>query len=169
MTTLLTIDTRRPADINDMYVGQSEARTKALFSLSRRLSPCIIFIDEAESLLGSRGGFSSGNAAHRQVLTGRFYAAPTSGSHAEPMTFSTEFMQEMDGLTSSGANKEARVSVVAATNRPFVSRSHWWSPDRGDWLNETIHSFSGHGRGCSATIATKVRDDGLDITSTNGR
>lgn len=59
-----------PADINDMYVGQSEARTKALFSLSRRLSPCIIFIDEAESLLGSRGGFSSGNAAHRQVLTG---------------------------------------------------------------------------------------------------
>jgi SpoVK/Ycf46/Vps4 family AAA+-type ATPase len=57
-----------------MYVGQSEARTKALFSLSRRLSPCIIFIDEAESLLGSRGGFSSGNAAHRQVLTGELRA-----------------------------------------------------------------------------------------------
>jgi hypothetical protein len=32
----------------------------------------------------------------------------------------TEFMQEMDGLTSAGSNREARVSVVAATNRPFV-------------------------------------------------
>ena len=31
-----------------------------------------------------------------------------------------EFMQEMDGLTSAGSNREARVSVVAATNRPFV-------------------------------------------------
>jgi len=33
-------------------------------------------------------------------------------------------MQEMDGLTSAGSNREARVSVVAATNRPFVSASN---------------------------------------------
>jgi hypothetical protein len=46
-------------------------------------------------------------------------------------TVRTEFMQEMDGLTSSGANKEARVSVVAATNRPFVSGAEFESATAG--------------------------------------
>lgn len=31
----------------------------------------------------------------------------------------TEFMQEMDGLSSSIANKDKRVVVIGATNRPF--------------------------------------------------
>lgn len=88
-----------PGDINDMYVGQSEAKVKALFSLARKLSPSIVFIDEAESLLSSRGSSMSKSAAHQSTLT--------------------EFMQEMDGLTSAKDNTDTRVSVVAATNRPF--------------------------------------------------
>lgn len=31
----------------------------------------------------------------------------------------TEFMQEMDGLSSAIANKDKRVVVIGATNRPF--------------------------------------------------
>ena len=42
------------ADITDMYVGQTEKAIKGLFSLARKLSPCIIFIDEAESLFRQR-------------------------------------------------------------------------------------------------------------------
>jgi hypothetical protein len=71
-------------------------------------------------------------------------------------TFCTEFMQEMDGLTSSGANKEARVSVVAATNRPFVSCRYCWRYRYRS--SQLIYDCPplGHGRSGITTTSTKV-------------
>lgn len=71
---------------------------RSVFSLARRLSPCVVFIDEIDALFGARLGAreSSGSIAHRGVIT--------------------EFMQEMDGLTSS---KDDNIIVIGATNRPF--------------------------------------------------
>lgn len=43
------------ASINDMWVGNSEKNVRAVFSLARKLSPVVVFLDEADSLLGSRG------------------------------------------------------------------------------------------------------------------
>lgn len=76
-------------------------RVKAAFSLARRLSPCVVFMDEVDSLFGARSGkdSSGGGRSHNQILT--------------------EFMQEMDGLSSAVSNREQRVVVVGATNRPF--------------------------------------------------
>jgi SpoVK/Ycf46/Vps4 family AAA+-type ATPase len=42
------------ADIEDMYVGQTEKAINGLFKLARMLSPSIIFVDEAESLFRQR-------------------------------------------------------------------------------------------------------------------
>ena len=68
-----------------------------MFSLARRLSPCVVFIDELDALFGARLSRESGNSlAHRGVIT--------------------EFMQEMDGLKT---NKESNVIVIGATNRTF--------------------------------------------------
>lgn len=68
-----------------------------MFSLARRLSPCVVFVDELDALFGARLSRESGSSlAHRGVIT--------------------EFMQEMDGLKSS---KESNVIVIGATNRPF--------------------------------------------------
>ncbi|TRM61925.1 P-loop containing nucleoside triphosphate hydrolase protein [Schizophyllum amplum] len=80
-----------PSDVMDMLV-------RAVFSLARRLSPCVVFLDEIDALFGARMSAreSGGAFAHRGVIT--------------------EFMQEMDGLTSS---KEDNVIVIGATNRPF--------------------------------------------------
>ncbi|KAJ9106845.1 hypothetical protein QFC19_002973 [Naganishia cerealis] len=90
----------QPSDVTDMYVGEGEKLVKAVFSLARKLSPCIIFLDEVDSLFGARSSQSSGGAqAHRQILT--------------------EFMQEMDGLSSASKNKEHRIVVIGATNRPY--------------------------------------------------
>jgi len=74
---------------------------KAVFSLARRLSPCVVFLDEVDALFGARSarGSGVGHKAHDQLLT--------------------EFMQEMDGLSSAGLNKDKRIVVVGATNRPF--------------------------------------------------
>ncbi|RDB21505.1 CDP-diacylglycerol--inositol 3-phosphatidyltransferase [Hypsizygus marmoreus] len=87
-----------PSDVMDMYVGEGEKLVKAVFSLARRLSPCVVFLDEIDALFGARMSAreSGGAFAHRGVIT--------------------EFMQEMDGLKSS---KEDSVIVIGATNRPF--------------------------------------------------
>ncbi|KAG5653975.1 hypothetical protein H0H81_008843 [Sphagnurus paluster] len=92
---MLTIS---PSDVMDMYVGEGEKLVKAVFSLARRLSPCVVFLDEIDALFGARMSSreSGGAFAHRGVIT--------------------EFMQEMDGLKSS---KEDSVIVIGATNRPF--------------------------------------------------
>ncbi|KAJ3559344.1 hypothetical protein NM688_g407 [Phlebia brevispora] len=87
-----------PSDVMDMYVGEGEKLVRSVFSLARRLSPCVVFIDEIDALFGARMGAreSGGAIAHRGVIT--------------------EFMQEMDGLMSS---KDDNIIVIGATNRPF--------------------------------------------------
>ena len=67
-----------------------------MFSLARRLSPTVVFIDEIDSLFGARvsNRESGGTMAHRGIIT--------------------EFMQEMDGLKSS---RDQSVIVMGATNR----------------------------------------------------
>nr|XP_018264327.1 uncharacterized protein I303_02492 [Kwoniella dejecticola CBS 10117]OBR86485.1 hypothetical protein I303_02492 [Kwoniella dejecticola CBS 10117] len=90
----------QPSDVNDMYVGEGEKLVKAAFSLARRLSPCVVFLDEVDALFGARiSRGSAGSMSHNLLLT--------------------EFMQEMDGLSSAIANKDKRVVVIGATNRPF--------------------------------------------------
>ncbi|KAH9484217.1 Spastin [Psilocybe cubensis] len=87
-----------PSDVMDMYVGEGEKLVRAVFALARKLSPCVVFLDEIDALFGARmSARDSGSAfAHRGIIT--------------------EFMQEMDGLKSS---KEDNVIVIGATNRPF--------------------------------------------------
>ena len=42
------------ANIENKYVGETEKAIQGLFSLGRMLSPCTIFIDEADALFRSR-------------------------------------------------------------------------------------------------------------------
>jgi AAA+ superfamily predicted ATPase len=80
------------ADINDKWVGQSEKNVQALFSLARKLAPCVIFLDEADALLAARR------------------SGPTRAAYRETIT---QFLREWDGLTGS------RAFIMVATNRPF--------------------------------------------------
>ncbi|KAL2149512.1 hypothetical protein VTH82DRAFT_8163 [Thermothelomyces myriococcoides] len=80
------------ADINDKWVGQSEKNVQALFSLARKLEPCVIFLDEADALLAARRS-GHARAAYRETIT--------------------QFLREWDGLTGS------RAFIMVATNRPF--------------------------------------------------
>ncbi|KAL8875629.1 MAG: hypothetical protein Q9198_006040, partial [Flavoplaca austrocitrina] len=80
------------ADLNNMWVGEGEKNVKALFSLAKRLTPCIVFIDEADAILGSRGA-SSNRASHRELIN--------------------QFLREWDGMG------ELSAFIMVATNRPF--------------------------------------------------
>ena len=62
--------------------------------MARKLSPCVIFLDEVDAIFGSRRS-DINNGAHREIIN--------------------QFMAEWDGLTS----KNEGVLVMGATNRPF--------------------------------------------------
>ena len=81
------------SDVYDMYVGEGEKNIRAIFTLAKKLSPCIVFIDEADAILGSRGG-SSNRTTHRELIN--------------------QFLREWDGMTS-----DMSAFIMVATNRPF--------------------------------------------------
>ncbi|KAJ2924745.1 hypothetical protein H1R20_g12360, partial [Candolleomyces eurysporus] len=108
----------KPSDINNKWVGESEKRVTAVFELAHRLAPCIIFIDEIDSLFSSRNDCTK---TWERNIVGLF-SFNCANVRLNPSTFSTqltEFMQGMDGLRSAKKNRENNVVIVGATNRPF--------------------------------------------------
>ncbi|KAG9246781.1 mitochondrial AAA ATPase-like protein [Calycina marina] len=81
------------AEVNDMFVGEGEKNVKAIFSLAKKLSPCVVFIDEADAILASRSGAESKRATHRETIN--------------------QFLREWDGMNDLSA------FIMVATNRPF--------------------------------------------------
>ena len=74
------------------YVGETSQLTRAIFSLAFKIQPCILFIDEMDSLFRER--FDDDNVVHRNLKT--------------------EFMCFWDQITSS----KSLITVIGATNRP---------------------------------------------------
>ena len=93
------------SSVENKWLGESEKNAKAVFTLARRLAPCVIFIDEVDSLLSSREGTSDDSA------------------HGTLTSVKTTMMSEWDGLNSgtngSGEAGSDRVVVIGSTNRPF--------------------------------------------------
>ncbi|KAG0158051.1 hypothetical protein PDIDSM_5564 [Penicillium digitatum] len=80
------------SEVYDMYVGEGEKNVKAIFTLAKKLSPCIVFIDEADAIFCSRTGASS-RTSHRELIN--------------------QFLREWDGMNDLSA------FIMVATNRPF--------------------------------------------------
>ena len=83
------------ADLMSPYVGEAEATVRALFARAREAVPAIIFLDEVDALVGSRG---------------RDGVGATDGGAAVGILAS--LLTELDGVASADG-----VTVVAATNR----------------------------------------------------
>lgn len=83
------------SSIMSKWYGEAEKSIRALFSLAAKIAPSIIFVDEVDSMLGTRES-SNENEASRRIKN--------------------EFMMHWDGLLS---KPNERILVLAATNRPF--------------------------------------------------
>eukprot|EP00934_Nitzschia_sp_Nitz4_P006185 Nitzschia sp. Nitz4//scaffold76_size158648//109898//113782//NITZ4_002559-RA/size158648-augustus-gene-0.151-mRNA-1//-1//CDS//3329557884//6175//frame0 len=89
------------SSVENKWLGESEKNAKAVFTLARRLAPCVVFIDEVDSLLSSREGTSDDSA------------------HGTLTSVKTTMMSEWDGLNSGTNGSGDRVVVIGSTNRPF--------------------------------------------------
>ncbi|KAF3938746.1 Spastin [Dactylella cylindrospora] len=83
------------AELNSCLVGETEKLIRGMFSLARKLHPCILFLDEADSLFYKRT--STDKAWQRSALA--------------------QYLQEMDGLASNNTDSSTPL-VIVATNRP---------------------------------------------------
>ena len=81
------------ADLKAEYIGQSAHRVRDVFGKARAAAPCVLFIDEIESVTTKRG--SAGADQFTQEIV-------------------TQMLQEMEGAGKSDRD----VFVLAATNRP---------------------------------------------------
>ena len=98
------------SSLTSKWLGESEKLVRALFSLAKALAPSIIFVDEIDSLLSSRGG---------------------SSEHESTRRIKTEFLIQWSDLQRAAAGKQqsekeilegdpSRVLVLAATNCPWA-------------------------------------------------
>jgi len=84
------------SDLMNKYVGQSERLVRTLFEMARSAKPSIIFIDEIESIVPSRGGGGDSSSNHMDRVV-------------------TEFLKQLDGL---GVDN-SKILTLAATNLPW--------------------------------------------------
>jgi len=97
------------SDFVEMFVGLGAARVRDMFAEARKVAPCILFIDELDSLGGKRGGggIGGGNDEREQTLNA--------------------LLVEMDGIESTNG-----VVVIGATNRPDTLDNALLRPGRLD-------------------------------------
>lgn len=81
------------AEIWQTCWGEDEKVIKAIFSLARKLYPCIVFLDEADAMFGARKG------GERRHVRGML----------------NQFLMEWDGIMTG----DSAPFVLLATNRPF--------------------------------------------------
>lgn len=92
----------------EMFVGVGASRVRDLFKKAKKMSPCIIFIDEIDAVGRQRG-------------------AGLGGSHDEREQTLNQILVEMDGMET-----KTNVIVIAATNRPDVLDPALLRPGRFD-------------------------------------
>jgi cell division protease FtsH len=92
----------------EMFVGVGASRTRDAFMTAKRASPSILFIDEIDAVGRQRGaGMGGGNDEREQTLN--------------------QILVEMDGF-----DRDTRVIVLAATNRPDILDPALMRPGRFD-------------------------------------
>ena len=91
----------------EMFAGLGASRVRGLFEKARKISPCIVFIDEIDAIGSRRSSSSGAETENNQTLN--------------------QLLVEMDGF-----DTEETIIVLAATNRPEMLDKALLRPGRFD-------------------------------------
>ena len=91
----------------EMFAGLGASRVRKLFEKARKISPCIVFIDEIDAIGSRRTSSSGAESENNQTLN--------------------QLLVEMDGF-----DKDEAIIVLAATNRPEMLDKALLRPGRFD-------------------------------------
>ena len=91
----------------EMFAGLGASRVRRLFERAKKISPCIIFIDEIDAIGSRRASNSGADSENNQTLN--------------------QLLVEMDGFDS-----DQSIIVIAATNRPEMLDEALLRPGRFD-------------------------------------
>ncbi|QLL32295.1 hypothetical protein HG536_0C04640 [Torulaspora globosa] len=96
------------SSLTSKYLGESEKLVRALFAVAKKLSPSIIFVDEIDSIMGSRNSDGENESSRRIknefLIQWSSLSAAAAGSNSR---------------SGSGDDDDERVLVLAATNLPW--------------------------------------------------
>ena len=91
----------------EMFAGLGASRVRKLFEKAKKISPCIIFIDEIDAIGSRRASSNGADTENNQTLN--------------------QLLVEMDGF-----NSDTSIIVIAATNRPEMLDEALLRPGRFD-------------------------------------
>ena len=121
----------------EMFAGLGASRVRKLFEKAKKVSPCIVFIDEIDAIGARRTGGSGAESENNQTLN--------------------QLLVEMDGF-----NTNETVIVLAATNRPEMLDKALLRPGRFD-RQITIAVPDAKGREAILKIHSANKKLGKDI------
>lgn len=98
-------------ELLNMYVGQSEENVRQVFANAKANSPCVVFLDELDSLAPNRGQTSDSGGVMDRVVS--------------------QLLAELDAIL---ADPTSQVFVLGATNRPDLIDPALLRPGRFDKL-----------------------------------
>jgi peroxin-6 len=97
-------------ELLNMYIGESEANVRRVFQRARDASPCVVFMDELDSIAPKRGNQGDSGGVMDRIVS--------------------QLLAELDGMSSGGGNTQ--VYVLGATNRPDLLDPALLRPGRFD-------------------------------------
>jgi peroxin-6 len=97
-------------ELLNMYIGESEANVRRVFQRARDASPCVVFMDELDSIAPKRGNQGDSGGVMDRIVS--------------------QLLAELDGMSSGGDNTQ--VYVLGATNRPDLLDPALLRPGRFD-------------------------------------
>lgn len=98
-------------ELLNMYVGQSEENVRAVFTNAKANSPCVVFLDELDSLAPNRGNNADSGGVMDRVVS--------------------QLLSELDAIL---ADPNCQIFILGATNRPDLIDPALLRPGRFDKL-----------------------------------
>ncbi|KAM6950192.1 ATPase family gene 2 protein homolog B [Lycodopsis pacificus] len=157
------------ADLYSPYVGDSEKALAQLFRQARACAPCILFLDEIDSLIGSRSNSQTPNSVQTRLLSVLLNEMDGVGLKTLERR-GTEKILQAEGAEENRTQEQLDcqevcnndVMVVAATNRPDCLDSALLRPGRLDHIIY-VPPPDQQARLCILKMCTKSMPVGADV------